>query len=363
LTTSLAGSVAPATKPSLPWTDSGESAISLAGGETLGSGPEADKASPIASITKLITIMTVLKKYPLTAGADGPTITLTQADQNLYNKYVAENGSSVPVAAGEQLTEYQMLQAMLLPSANNVADSLANWAYGSFSAYKASAQAEVKSLGMTKTTIGSDASGFSPDTTSTAHDLLILGNAADAQPAIKTIAKTAQLNDFPDVGTVYNTNALLGTDGVTGLKTGTSDEAGSCLLFTATHKFDNGQTKDFVGVVMNAVNDNARFSDSKSLLEATYSGFTTVTAATKGQTIGHVTSAWGQHADIVPTADLTEFIWSGDAPAIPGKITLAGATKVSSNQTVGTATVDGRSVPLVTTAAITPPSFWWRLLH
>ena len=101
-------------------------------------------------------------------GQQGPTITLSASDVALYNAYVAQQGSVVPVAAGEQISQYQMLQAIMLPSANNMADSLAIWAFGSLDAYATYANNYVARLGLSATHIGSDASGFAPNTISSA---------------------------------------------------------------------------------------------------------------------------------------------------------------------------------------------------
>jgi D-alanyl-D-alanine carboxypeptidase (penicillin-binding protein 5/6) len=146
-------SVEAQTSPSLNWPSQGESAVGIVGTNILQSiGDSTPK--PTASTAKLITALMVLKAKPLSVSDTGPTVTLTQADVNIYNAYLAEDGSVVQVQAGEQITEYQMLEAMLLPSANNIADSLAIWAYGSLSAYSTAANAYVKSLGLSATTIG-----------------------------------------------------------------------------------------------------------------------------------------------------------------------------------------------------------------
>lgn len=347
---------------SLPWIQSGESAISTTENKVLGQGPNANQPVATASIAKLITILTVLKKYPLSAGQSGPTITLTQADVDLYNKYYAEDGSNIPVELGEKLTEYQMIQAMMLPSANNIADSLAIWAYGSMSAYQAAAVDEVTHLGMASTKIGSDASGFLPNTTSTANDLVLLGEAAMKQPVIVQIAQQPQAT-LPVVGTVYSTNSLLGVDDITGLKTGTSDQAGDCYLFTADHTFSNLQKEQFVGVVMGAPSDLSRFQAAKDLLEATYSHYKEVIVAKAGEPIGTITSAWGSKTSVAPTSDVDEFAWEGDAPAADATVSLQGKTTLDYNQLVGSVAAGSSRVPLYTTAALNGPSIWWRIFH
>ncbi len=74
-----------------------------------------------------------------------------------------------PIEAGEQLTERQALQALLLPSANNIAAVLAQWDAGSASRFVARMNATARSLGMTHTRY-TDPSGYDDATVSTAAD-------------------------------------------------------------------------------------------------------------------------------------------------------------------------------------------------
>jgi D-alanyl-D-alanine carboxypeptidase (penicillin-binding protein 5/6) len=118
---------------------------------------------PIASVAKVITALAILQKKPLALGAQGPTLTLDATDVASYNSYVAQGGSNTKVAEGETISEYQALQALLIPSSNNMADSLVRWAFGSPSAYVTYADQMLKGGGLTKTVVG-DSSGFG-DTT------------------------------------------------------------------------------------------------------------------------------------------------------------------------------------------------------
>jgi D-alanyl-D-alanine carboxypeptidase (penicillin-binding protein 5/6) len=160
---------APAGK--LAWPTHGQSAVGIAGTHTLDMHGK-EEPVPIASTAKLITALTVLQKKPLQAGEQGPIITMTDRDVALYNAASSQDGSSVKVQAGEQISEYQMLQTIMLPSANNMADSLAIWAFGSLKNYQQAANQYLQSHGLAITHVGSDASGLSPTT-----------NSADCRPA------------------------------------------------------------------------------------------------------------------------------------------------------------------------------------
>src|SRR5207302_547813 len=78
-------------------------------------------AAAIASIAKVMTAYLVLRDHRLRLGQDGPTITLTDDDVADTDRRRGQRESVVSIAAGEQLTERQALQALLLPSANNIA--------------------------------------------------------------------------------------------------------------------------------------------------------------------------------------------------------------------------------------------------
>src|SRR4029450_2256055 len=82
------------------------------------------------SVAKVMTAYLVLRDHPLGLGQDGPTITLTDADVADTHRRRRQRESVVSIAAGEELTELQALQALLLPSANNIGAVLARWDAG-----------------------------------------------------------------------------------------------------------------------------------------------------------------------------------------------------------------------------------------
>ncbi len=80
---------------------------------------------PIASVAKVMTAYLTLREHPLAPGQEGFTITITAAEVAEEEQRAGELQSTLPVRAGERLTERQALQALLLPSANNIAALLA----------------------------------------------------------------------------------------------------------------------------------------------------------------------------------------------------------------------------------------------
>ena len=215
------------------WPANGVSAADISGFGVV-AGPDATRPVAIASVAKVMTAYVVLHDHPLPGGGSGPDIAVQSSEAAAYPSQVRDGDSLVPVVAGEMLTERQALEALLLPSADNMAWILARWDAGSQAAFVARMNATARRLGMTGTSY-TDPSGLDPSTTSTAADQVRLGMAAMRVPVLAAIAAmpTAVV---PVAGAVRNYNTLLGQDGIAGLKTGSTQAAGGCVLIAAWHK-------------------------------------------------------------------------------------------------------------------------------
>jgi D-alanyl-D-alanine carboxypeptidase (penicillin-binding protein 5/6) len=233
------------TPPSTVWPADGQAAIQV-GESQVRAGPN-QHAAAIASVAKVMTAYLVLRDHPLRLGEDGPAITLTDADVADTDRRRGQEESVVSVAAGEQLTELQALQALLLPSANNVAAVLARWDAGSVDRFVARMNATARSLGMTHTRY-TDPSGYDDATVSTAADQMRVVDRAMRLPVFASIVATPSVT-LPVAGTVHNTNTLLGQDGFVGVKTGSDDAAGGCFAFRAIRWID-GRPTTITGVVL-----------------------------------------------------------------------------------------------------------------
>jgi serine-type D-Ala-D-Ala carboxypeptidase (penicillin-binding protein 5/6) len=231
--------------PGSLWPAYGQAAVQL-GQSPVHVGPN-QHAAPIASVAKVMTAYLVLRDHPLRPGEEGPTITLTDADVADTDRRAGQDESVVPIAAGEQLTELQALQAVLLPSANNIAAVLARWDAGSEGRFVARMNATARSLGMTHTRY-TDPSGYDDATVSTAADQMRIVDRAMRLPVFASIV-AAPSATLPVAGTVHNTNRLLGYDGFVGVKTGSDDAAGGCFAFRAIRSID-GKRTTITGVVL-----------------------------------------------------------------------------------------------------------------
>ncbi len=231
--------------PSATWPEYGQAAVQI-GQSQIQAGPNQHPA-PIASVAKVMTAYLVLRDHPLRLDEDGPTITLTAADVADTDRRRERDESVVSIAAGEQLTELQALQALLLPSANNIAAVLARWDAGSADRFVARMNATARSLGMIHTRY-TDPSGYDDATVSTAVDQVRIVVRAMRLPELASIVATPSVW-LPVAGTVHNTNRLLGQNGFVGVKTGSDDAAGSCFAFRAIRSI-RGKRTTITGVVL-----------------------------------------------------------------------------------------------------------------
>ena len=191
----------------------------------------ADRAVPIASVAKVMTAYVVLRDHPLDGDGSGPRIVVSPSEAAAYPAELRAGESVVRVEAGEVLTERQALEALLLPSGDNIAWILARWDAGSLDAFVERMNEVARALGM-RATHYTDPSGLASSTTSSAADQVRLGVAAMGQPALAEIAGQSSAV-IPVAGTVENLNRLLGEDGIVGLKTGSTGAAGGCVLLAA----------------------------------------------------------------------------------------------------------------------------------
>ena len=348
--------------PVLPWPAGGQAAIGAAGYGLLSTHND-NSPVPVASIAKIITALAILQKKPLVTGDSGPVITFSDSDVALYNDYLSKGGSVAAVSAGEQLSELQALQAMLVPSANNMADSLAIWAFGSVQNYIVYANSMVKSLGLRSTTVGG-ASGFDDKTTSTAADLVYLGIQALNQPAIAaTVSKTSA--QLPVAGNVSNTNWLLGQDGVVGVKTGNTDKAGGCYLFASKQNI-SGRQITLIGAILNQPVLSDAISAAPALIDASAGNFEPETLIHKGQQYAVYKTPWGASSNAVAEKDVSLLAWKGRIVNVINRAQPLTAP-VKQNGKVGDVAAayghEGGTSELVLSNPLPGPSWHWRLFR
>jgi D-alanyl-D-alanine carboxypeptidase (penicillin-binding protein 5/6) len=300
----------PGAAVTMPWPDTGEAAFGGPTNGALATSPNA-RPQPIASVAKVMTALVVLDAKPLGAGETGPAIAVSADDVTEYQTEKAGGESVLPVQAGEQLTERQALQGLLIPSGNNIAALLARWASGSVDAHVQHMNAKAKQLGLQRTTFA-DVSGLSEKTVSVPADLVRLGQAALQSSALADIVQQAQAT-LPVAGVVYNVNYVLGQDGIFGIKTGNIAAGGAVYLFAASVQLAAGPKTTVVGAVAGLPTLDAAFNAAKALLHLAAASLQTVHVVAKDQTVGRYDPPWGGGTDVVAGDAL-------DILALPGTV-------------------------------------------
>lgn len=261
-----------------------------------------------------MTAYVILQEHPLKGNEEGEKITV---DQQAEDESKLPDESKATMTKGQQFTERQMLQMLMIPSGNNVARLLSRWDSDPKS-FVAKMNAAAKDLGMTNTTY-TDPSGLQKTTVSTATDQIKLAKKAMKNDVFRSIVGMAKA-DIPGLpGTIYNNNDLLVQQvGVIGLKTGSSTPAGGNLVWAATKVVD-GRAQTIYGAVMNQDAGTGKLWDSlqlaitnsQKLIDKVQKSLITATVVKKGQVVGYVDDQLGGRTPVVATKNMTAVGWPG----------------------------------------------------
>ena len=356
--------VAPETPSiSIDWPSKGQGAVGSVEEGVVAQSQSQFEQVPIASTAKVITALAVMRAKPFRSGS-GQDIKLNEKDVDLYNYYLNLGGSVAPVQNGQIISEKDALSVMLLPSANNMADSLALWAFGSMDAYKLYAQKMVKDYGAFQTTVD-DASGFSSGTTSTARDLVLLGQRLMRDPILRTIV-ALPVASVPTTGLINNTNQLLGFNGAIGIKTGHTTEAGGCLLYAQNYTVAPGHTVTLLAAVLGAETVGQSFAVTSSIVTTTVKGYGKTVLLPANTPVGIYRAPWTKTTEAVTANALETYGWTASKHTVKTGLDIM-KVPVLKNQEIGTVTAQinsiPTSVPVKAAASVPPPSLWWRLIH
>ncbi|MEU3689461.1 serine hydrolase [Streptomyces narbonensis] len=297
----------------MPWPNEGQGAVEVEGVGSMGQyGPQ--KPAPIASVTKTMTAYVILRDHPLKGSQQGPEI---EIDQKAADQGKAEHESTAPVQKGQTYTEKELLQLLMIPSANNVARLLARWDAGSEAAFVEKMNAAAKDLGMTQSTY-TDPSGLLDSTVSTPQDQLKLAKAVMQYDVFREIVNTPNVTVDGIPGRIENNNSsILLKPGVSGIKTGSSTPAGGNLLWSANTVVD-GETRRILGIVMGAKDADQlgkklqlAIDNSYKLIQQAQKDVTSAAVVRKGQVLGHIDDGLGGRTPVVATKELKAIGWPG----------------------------------------------------
>lgn len=230
-----------------------------------------------ASTTKLMTAILVLEKCQLT---DVATVSNSAVDS------VPAGYSTAYLQKGEKLTIEQLLHVLLIPSANDAANVLAEHVGGSIANFANMMNSKAKEIGCENTNFKNPSGIHDENHYSTAYDLSLIAKHAMQFQTIKDIVqktvynlpKTDKYNS--DNRIFYNTNLLLSHHSpddyyypyATGLKTGYTNPAKDCIIATA--KKDD---LELIAVILGAEDTNGslvpKFLDCKKLFEYGFSNY------------------------------------------------------------------------------------------
>lgn len=321
-------------------------------------GDNAAAQRPTASLAKLITVQVVLAKHPLGATESGPNITLSADDEAHYWHEVQTGGSYGRVVAGEVITERQLIEGIMLASANNMADSLVIWAFGSLDNYRTAAVSWLKDNRLSSTTIGTDASGLDESTTSTPSDLCKIALLAAKQPALVSIMGESSAT-MPTGDVLASTNRLIGQDGVVGGKTGYTEAAGHGVVLIA-HQQINHTAVITASVALGNDSYDGAFDAARRLNLATKNDIGVLRLAKKTQ-LGTLQSTWGSQTKLYLGQGLIMAYFVDQPPTASWSINQLDS--IIAGQTIGSLEIGQKKLPIKATSAVNAPTWRYKLTH
>lgn len=228
---------------------------------------------PIASATKLMTVLVTLEHARLDRTVAAPAYQLSAAD------------SQIGLVEGERMTVHDLVIAMMLPSADDAAEDLAyNIGGRSVTRFVAMMNAEAARLGLKHTHYSTPVGLDTPGNYSTATDLVALAQyVLRTQPYVRRVVDrpSAVIRIGARVRRVSNLNNLVGrVRWVNGVKTGHTLGAGYVLVGSGTR---NGLT--LISAVLGATSESARESDTLAILDWGFRNFAVVTPVTPGAVV------------------------------------------------------------------------------
>ena len=223
----------------------------------------ADQQMPIASITK---VMTLLLTFEAVHNGQLTMDTPVPVSEHAYHM----GGSQIWLEPGEQFTLDEMIKAICVSSANDAAVAVAELVGGSEQGFVQSMYARAAELGMTNTVFhnacGLDTEGH----LSTARDVAVMSRYI-LNTCPEVLHYTGIWTDTLRGGAtqLVNTNKLLRRyNGITGLKTGTTSGAGVCISASATR-----DGLDLIAVVLGAPSSSDRFDAATTLLDYGFAAY------------------------------------------------------------------------------------------
>jgi len=243
---------------------------------------------PIASVTKIMTMLLVMEALEQKRISLDDVVVASEAACSM-------GGTQVYLAVGEEFTVHDMLKAVAVSAANDASVALAEHVAGSESVFVTMMNEKAKELGMVNTNF-LDCTGLTDEGHySTAHDIAIMARELIYKYPLILEYTTIRHDTFRN-GTfdLDNTNRLIGKyNGMTGLKTGSTNAAGYCLCATASR-----DGLDLISVVLGVETNDLRFSESSKILDYGFSNYEIMFVNRKDEIAGNVTVKKGMNISV-----------------------------------------------------------------
>jgi len=288
------------------------------------------KPRPIASTTKVMTAIIAIEN-----GNMKDTVTVSR-------KAASTRGSDADLKTGETLTLRQLMYGLLLRSGNDAAVAIAEHIAGSESAFVDMMNVRARELGIRNTHFVTPHGMDAPGQYSTAFDLAVLSSLAMLYPSFAEFVSTREykFTHGADVTRLWrNTNRLLWAfSGAEGIKTGTTDGAGDCLIAAATRG-----ARQLITVVLNS---RDRYADTTALLEYGFQAFDLLVLAPRNKALANLAleNGMSRHVPVGAGQTLARVFRHEDIPYIRTQMTLKELrAPVPRGTTAGTLTVFNRN--------------------
>jgi serine-type D-Ala-D-Ala carboxypeptidase (penicillin-binding protein 5/6) len=365
----LAASIVfPGKAGALPFPGTGESAVVVGGAGLVASTPD-ERSVPVASLTKIMTAYLILRDHPLIGREGGPVFVMTLADHQAWVASEEADQSNIEVKRGERLDERQLLQALMIPSADNIANYLAVWDAGSVRAFVAKMNATATALGLRQTHFA-DPSGVSPKSRSSAVDMARLAALAMSDPVLRSITDEQSIR-LPVTGEIWNNyDPAVGVDGIIGVKSGFTDAAETNLVSAAWRDVHGHRVLVVCDVIRQPNTLYGDAQEDEALLSAVSGELRLAQVVAGNAAVGQETAEWNHDRSVVrvdlgaevvgwPGLVLTPLVLRADASRLDDRHGWAAGC------TVGTFRLDypygpAFSEPAVLESAIAPPPAGWR---
>lgn len=238
---------------------------------------------PMASITKLMTALLILEDI------DSGKISLSDPVTASANAS-AMGGSQIYLKENEVMDVNTLLKSIFVASANDACIAMAEHLEGSEEAFVKRMNERASELGLTDT-VYKNPHGLDDDGHySSALDIATLSRLVLSHDLTRTYTGIWQEKIRNDTFELTNTNKLIRFyDGATGLKTGSTTQAGSCLSASAKR---NGM--ELIAVVLNSPTGEMRFTDAKRLLDYGFANYKTTTLTNPEEVFSQATVSYGK---------------------------------------------------------------------